>query len=83
MSHRIHDLADDLPEYAGSIRKLKARDAHFARRLEAYDAVNAEVQRIESGLSASDWLRENALRRERMALKAELCAMLREGGRRH
>ncbi|TCT03560.1 YdcH family protein [Aquabacter spiritensis] len=76
MSHTPHQLAADFPELAGRIHDLKQSDAHFARLVAEYDAVNETVHKAETDLSPMDDLELEARRKERVRLKDEIYALL-------
>jgi uncharacterized protein YdcH (DUF465 family) len=77
MTHVLHELADELPEYKERIHQLKTTDAHFARLFDAYHEVNREIHHAESaGLNITDDHHEE-LKRRRLQLKDELFGMVR------
>jgi hypothetical protein len=78
MSHVPHELAEDFPEAADLIHRLKQEDAHFARLADAYHEVNRRVHRAETDLEPMDDRAQQDLRKERMALKDQIAAILRE-----
>lgn len=78
MSHVPHELADDFPEAAELIARLKQENTHFARLAEAYHEVNRQVHRAETDVEPMDDAAQTELRKSRMALKDEIAAMLRE-----
>ena len=78
MSHVPHDLADDFPGEVERIQKLKRENAHFARLADAYHEVNRQVHRAETDLDPMDDLAQQELRKQRMQLKDQIAAMLRE-----
>ena len=78
MSHVPHELSDDFPESVDLISRLKRENAHFARLAEAYHDVNRQVHRAETDVEPMDDLSQQELRKQRMALKDEIAAMLKE-----
>ncbi|MEP9347515.1 YdcH family protein [Xanthobacter sp. KR7-225] len=76
MSHTPHELAADFPEYAEKISALKQSDAHFAKLYDAYHEVNRQVHRAETDVEPTGDEEMEALRRERIALKDEIYAIL-------
>jgi len=78
MSHVPHELADDFPGEVERIHKLKQRNAHFARLADAYHEVNRQVHRAETDLDPMDDAAQQELRKQRMQLKDQIAAMLRE-----
>ena len=70
-------LANEFPEYKDTIHTLKMNDAHFAKQFDAYNTLDREFLRIEEGFkNAGDADLEN-LKKQRLALKDELYAMLK------
>ncbi len=76
MSHTPHQLAADFPDYAEKIHALRQSDAHFARLVAEYDAVNEVVHKAETDLEPMDDLALEAKRKERVRLKDEIFALL-------
>ena len=69
MSNTPHDLYEDFPGKAEIIHALKAKDAHFARMVEAYHEVNRAVHRAETRVVPTSSEHEAELRQQRMRLK--------------
>jgi uncharacterized protein YdcH (DUF465 family) len=78
MSNTPHTLHDEFPADAAKISALKASDAHFARILLDYDAVNDKVHRSETRLDLLTDAEEETLRKERSRLKDQIAAALRK-----
>lgn len=76
MSNTPHELAQEFPEFADLISRLKVSDAHFARLSDAYHAINAKVHRAETDIEPTDDLHMAQMRKERLALKDEIHALL-------
>lgn len=76
MSHTPHELAEEFPEKVAAIHDLKASNAHFAKLADQYHEVNRAVHRAETGVEPTDAGHETELRKQRMALKDEIAAML-------
>ena len=76
MSHVPHELAEDFPDKAELIHRLKVEDAHFARLADAYHEVNREVHRAETDVAPLDDAAMQALRKRRMALKDEIARIM-------
>ncbi|MEJ6389607.1 YdcH family protein [Gymnodinialimonas ulvae] len=76
MSHTPHELLDDFPDKADAIHALKQSDAHFAKLANAYHDLNRAVHRAETSVEPVSDQAEQQMRRERMALKDEIAAML-------
>lgn len=76
MSHTPHELAEEFPQAADLMHKLKLEDAHFARLAEEYHQINREVHRAETLVEPVSDAHETELRRKRMALKDQIARML-------
>lgn len=76
MSHTPHELAEDFPNQVDRIHTLKAENAHFARLVDEYHAVNRAVHRAETGVEPCEDLAEVEMRKTRMRLKDEISGML-------
>lgn len=74
-----HDLIHEFPEYKDKIHELKTTNDHFARLFAEYHEVEHEVRRIEEGneTTSDEYLEEK--KKERLNLKDQLFAMLKEG----
>lgn len=69
MSHTPHGLAAEFPEFALKLSAMKEKDAHFAKLVAEYDAVNSKVHRAETRLELLSAAEEDVLRKQRAALK--------------
>ncbi|WP_034792544.1 YdcH family protein [Hyphomonas beringensis] len=78
MSHTPHDLVEEFPEMADRIHELKEADAHFARLAQEYYDINRKIHRIETDVEPASDAFQNQLRRQRISLKDELYAMLKQ-----
>jgi uncharacterized protein YdcH (DUF465 family) len=78
MSNTPHTLQEEFPGKAAEISALKVTDAHFARLLTEYDAVNDKVHRSETRLDLLTEAEEEALRKTRSHLKDQIAAALRK-----
>ena len=76
MSHTPHELADEFPQHAEKMSRLKAEDAHFARLADDYHAVNRQVHRAETNVEPMDQFAEEDLRKQRAALKDQIWSIL-------
>ncbi|SIS99764.1 hypothetical protein SAMN05421759_10948 [Roseivivax lentus] len=76
MTHVPHQLAEDFPEHKARIAELRQSDAHFARLVEQYSEVNAEIHRMETDVTPTDDATQTQKRRTRAALKDEIYAAL-------
>jgi uncharacterized protein YdcH (DUF465 family) len=77
MSHTPHALVLEFPDKALKISALKETDAHFAKLVGEYDAVNEKVHRAEARLDAISEEDEEHLRRARLILKDAIWKLLR------
>ncbi len=77
MTHTPHELVAEFPEHAGTIHHLKVENAHFAKLFDKYHDLNRAIHRAETNIEPTDSLFEHQMRKERMALKDELWAMIR------
>lgn len=78
MSNTPHTLHEEFPADAQKISALKASDAHFAKLLADYDAVNDKVHRAETRLDLVTEAEEEVLRKTRSRLKDQIAATLRK-----
>lgn len=76
MSHTPHELADEFPQQAQRIHELKMGNAHFERLCDQYHEVNRAIHRAETRVDVVAEEHEATLRRQRLALKDEIAAML-------
>lgn len=73
-----HNLLNELPEYKDRIHELKLSNRHFATQYDKYHEIDHQVIRIEEGIeNTSDEYLEN-LKKQRLAYKDELFAMLQD-----
>jgi len=72
-----HDLVHEFPEYREQIHEMKMNNAHFAKLFNEYDELEHSVHRCETGVETpSDEYLED-LKKQRLALKDALFAMLK------
>lgn len=73
-----HDLVHEFPEFRDKIHDLKVNNAHFAKLFDEYDELDHAVRRCETGVEthADDYVED--LKKQRLALKDALFAMLRD-----
>ena len=76
MSNTPHELSVEFPKDAENIHRLKLEDAHFARLVTEYHAVNRSVHRAETRVDVMDAAAESALRHKRMILKDQIARLL-------
>lgn len=73
-----HDLVHELPEYKDRIHELKVSNPHFARLFGQYHDIDNEIYSIEQGMETPSDEYTEGLKKQRLKLKDELLAMLRE-----
>lgn len=76
MQNNHHDLVHEFPEFRDCIHELKTTDAHFRRLFDRYHELDHQVHGSEQRAQLMSEQEEVALRKERLALKDELYAML-------
>ena len=76
MSHTPHELSEEFPDAVDKIAALKRSNAHFAKLADEYHTLNRTLHRIETRIAPTDDLTEARLRKQRLALKDEIHAML-------
>ena len=76
MSNTPHEIPEEFPEHAARIHDLKVANAHFARLLEDYHALNRQIHRAESNIEPTDDLHLTEMRKKRLALKDEILSMI-------
>ncbi len=69
MSNTPHTLAEEFPDQAETIHRLKVSDAHFARLLAEYDDVNDQIHLAETNVKPMDHFAEEDLRKRRLKIK--------------
>jgi len=78
MSNTPHELAEEFPAEVERMHALKTTDAHFAKLFDEYHEVNKAIHRAETKVEPVTDEHETLLRKQRMALKDEIAAKLRE-----
>lgn len=78
MSHTPHELAEEFPQEAKQMANLRQSDAHFAKLADSYHSVNRAIHRAETDVEPTSDDNMQMMRRERLALKDEIAAYLRE-----
>lgn len=76
MTNTPHELAAEFPEHVEKMHDLRVSDAHFAKLFEAYHATNRAVHRAETDVEPTSDEHLVELRKERMALKDQIYALL-------
>jgi uncharacterized protein YdcH (DUF465 family) len=76
MGDTPHELREEFPDKAQRLHELKVGDAHAAGLMDTYHHLNREIHRIESGVApAADETLED-LKKQRLALKDQIFALL-------
>lgn len=73
-----HDLLHEFPEHKEVIHELKLNNAHFAKLFNEYHEVDHEIHRIEQGVenTGDNYLEDR--KKQRLLLKDQLYAMIRD-----
>mgnify|MGYP002713047242 CR=1 FL=1 len=76
MLGETHDLVHEFPELEGKITALRESSVDFAKLMDAYDTLDAEIRRLEElGGPVCDETLED-MKKQRVALKDQLYATL-------
>lgn len=75
-AHTPHELHDEFPHDAGTLRRLKLGDTHFCNLAERYHAVNRAIHRIEAEIEPCSDSHAERLKKQRLNLLDEIAAML-------
>lgn len=78
MTHVPHELHEEFPEFAEKIHELKTGNAHFAKLSGEYHELNRAVHRAETDVEPTDDMHMEEMRKQRLALKDQLFAMLKD-----
>ncbi len=78
MSHTPHELNEEFPEQVEKMAELRQSDGHFVKLSESYHTVNRDIHRAETDVEPTSDDHMQTMRRERMVLKDEIAAYLRE-----
>ncbi len=73
-----HPLSRDLPEFKDAIHALKTTDAHFAKQMAAYEALDKEIVRAEQGIEFRKDEELDGLKMQRVHMKDSLVQMLKD-----
>ena len=76
MTHMLHELSEEFPQYIERMQLLRVADTHFAELYNDYHEVNQAVLRAEADDEPASDDRLNALRHRRVQLKDEIYALL-------
>jgi uncharacterized protein YdcH (DUF465 family) len=72
-----HDLRHEFPEFETKIHEMKISDLHFKKLFDEYHEITNEIHRIETGAEVTSDEVLNRLRINRVELKDQLYAMLK------
>lgn len=76
MSHVPHELAEEFPGQADTLRRLRQSDAHVARLMDEYHQINRTLHRVETNLEPMCDVEALRLRKTRVVLKDEISQAL-------
>ncbi len=76
MAHTPHELSEEFPDRLEQMSELKQKDAHFAKLFDDYHEINRAVHRAETDVEPTDDLHMAQMRKQRLALKDEIWAIL-------
>ena len=76
MAHTPHELAEEFPEHVDTMHLLKESDAHFAKIFDDYHTLNRAIHRAETDVEPTDDLHMAQMRKERLAMKDQISALL-------
>ena len=77
MSHTPHDLPEEFPDHTDAMRDLRRRNAHAARLMDEYAAINETLHRVDINLEPMCDVESLRLRKLRMTLKDDIARILR------
>lgn len=66
------------PEFRDLISKLKVEDAHFARLFDKHNELDQKIKNQEAGIELATGTEIEVLKKEKLALKDELYAILKK-----
>ncbi|WP_010130004.1 YdcH family protein [Haemophilus sputorum] len=66
------------PEFRDLISKLKTEDAHFARLFDKHNELDQKIKNFESGIEIATSSEIEVLKKEKLAIKDELYAILKK-----
>lgn len=78
MSHTPHELPEEFPEQVEQMAALRQSDNHFAKMSEDYHTLNRAIHRAETDVEPTSDDHMQKMRRERLALKDQIAAYLRQ-----
>ncbi|WXL25129.1 DUF465 domain-containing protein [Ectopseudomonas mendocina] len=72
-----HPLVKDFPDMREALHDLRMKDVRFAQMADAYEHLDKQICRIESGEELLTDAALNALKQERVGLKDDLARQLK------
>jgi len=76
MSHVAHELSEQFPGQAETIRALKESNAHFAKIAELYHEINRTIHRMETEVEPVADETLEAMKKRRLSLIDEITQFL-------
>ncbi|MGX1096760.1 YdcH family protein [Amorphus sp. MBR-141] len=76
MSNTPHELAEEFPEHADAMHRLKAENAHYAKLSDEYHELNRAIHRAETDVEPTGDAHMEDMRKRRLALKDEIYGIL-------
>ncbi|HYA80222.1 MAG TPA: DUF465 domain-containing protein [Methylocystis sp.] len=76
MSHVAHELSEQFPGQAETIRALKESNAHFAKIAELYHEINRTIHRMETEVEPVADETLEAMKKRRLLLMDEITQFL-------
>jgi uncharacterized protein YdcH (DUF465 family) len=78
MSHTPHELSEEFPQKVEQMAAMRQNDQHFAKLSESYHTVNRAIHRAETDVEPTSDDNMQKMRKQRLALKDDIAAYLRE-----
>ncbi|MHB8948317.1 MAG: YdcH family protein [Rhodoferax sp.] len=66
------------PEFRDQITQLKTTDGHFARLFDQHNALDLQIQRMQSRIEPSTPVQIELLKKEKLQLKDQIHAILKK-----
>ncbi|NNE51213.1 MAG: YdcH family protein [Sulfitobacter sp.] len=77
MSHVPHELSEEFPDHIEEMSALRQSNGHFARLADQYHTLNRELHRAETDVEPTSDDHMTEMRKNRLALKDEIYAILK------
>jgi uncharacterized protein YdcH (DUF465 family) len=78
LAHTPHELPAEFPQQVEQMAALRKSDQHFANLADSYHTINRAIHRAETDVEPTSDDNMQKMRRERLALKDQIAAYLRE-----